>query len=83
VSAYRIISAQRARTPVSVACELLGVSRSGFYAWQTRAPSQRALHDAWLTERIKEIWKANREVYGAPRIHAELLRSPAGARSRA
>ena len=70
--AYRIISAQRARTPVSVACELLGVSRSGFYGWQTRAPSQRVLHDAWLTERIKEIWKANREVYGAPRIHAEL-----------
>ncbi len=70
--AYRIISAQRARTPVSVACELLGVSRSGFYGWQTRAPSQRALHDAWLTGRIKEIWKANREVYGAPRIHAEL-----------
>lgn len=70
--AYRIISAQRARTPVSVACELLGVSRSGFYDWQTRPPSERALHDAWLTERIKEIWKANREVYGAPRIHAEL-----------
>ena len=70
--AYRIISAQRARTPVSVACELLGVSRSGFYGWQTRPPSERALHDAWLTERIKEIWKANREVYGAPRIHAEL-----------
>lgn len=72
MSAYRIISAQRARTPVSVACELLGVSRSGFYAWQTRPPSQRALEDAWLTERIKEIWKANRKVYGAPRIHAEL-----------
>lgn len=70
--AYRIISAQRARTPVSVACELLGVSRSGFYGWQTRPPSERALHDAWLTKRIKEIWKANREVYGAPRIHAEL-----------
>lgn len=25
-----------------------------------------------MTERIKEIWKTNREVYGAPRIHAEL-----------
>lgn len=53
--AYRIISAQRAGTPVSVACELLGISRSGFYGWQTRAPSQRVPHDAWLTERIKEI----------------------------
>ena len=27
---------------------------------------------AQLTERIKEIWSANREVYGRPRIHAEL-----------
>lgn len=72
MTAYRIISAERARTPVSVACELLGVSRSGFYAWQTRPPSERELYDAWLTERIKEIWKANREVYGSPRVHAEL-----------
>jgi putative transposase len=72
VTAYRIVSAEKARTPVSVACQLLGVSRSGYHAWATRAPSDRALSDAWLTERIKEIWKANREVYGAPRIHAEL-----------
>lgn len=33
--AYRIISAQRPRTPVSVAFELLGVWCSGFYGWQT------------------------------------------------
>jgi putative transposase len=72
VTAYRIVSAEKARTPVSVACQLLGVSRSGYHAWATRAPSDRALSDAWLTERIKEIWKANRKVYGAPRIHAEL-----------
>ena len=72
MTAYRIISAEKARTPVSVACRLLGVSRSGYHAWATRPPSDRALSDAWLTERIKEIWEANRKVYGAPRIHAEL-----------
>jgi putative transposase len=72
VTAYRIISAEKARTPVSVACRLLGVSRSGYYAWATGAPSDRALSDAWLTERIKRIWADNRKVYGAPRIHAEL-----------
>ena len=59
---YRLISAEKARTPVSVACELLGVSRSGYYAWATRAPSDRALSDAWLIERIKQI-------------HAETVRS--------
>jgi putative transposase len=67
-----MISAEKARTPVSVACELLGVSRSGYYAWASRAPSDRALSDAWLLEKIREIWQANRHVYGAPRIHAEL-----------
>ncbi len=58
--------------PVSVACSLLGVSRSGFHDWQTRSPSDRELTDAWLTEKIKAIHIANRGVYGARRIHAEL-----------
>jgi putative transposase len=72
VSVYRFISAEKARTPVSLACRWLGVSRSGYYEWATRAPSQRALTDAWLTERIRAIHKAHRGVYGAPRIHADL-----------
>jgi hypothetical protein len=28
--------------------------------------------DAWLTEQIREIWEANRKVYGARRVHAAL-----------
>ena len=72
MSVYRLISAEKARTPISVICDLLGVSRSGYYDWATRAPSDRQLTDAWLTERIKEIHAANRGVYGAPRVHAEL-----------
>jgi hypothetical protein len=52
--------------PVSVACELLGVSRSGYHDWETRSPSDRELTDAWLTEKIKAIHLANRGVYGAP-----------------
>jgi putative transposase len=69
---YRLISAEKARTPVSIACELLGVSRSGFYDWERRVPSDRALGDAWLTEKITSIWAEHRKVYGAPRVHAEL-----------
>jgi putative transposase len=68
-----MIEAEKALgTPVSLACELLGVSRSGFCDWATRAPSDRALSDAWLVEKITEIHAANRGVYGAPRVHAEL-----------
>jgi len=72
VSVYRFISAEKARTPVSVCCRLLGVSRSGFYDWAGRAPSDRQLTDAWLVEQIKRIHAENRGVYGARRVHAEL-----------
>ena len=72
MSAFRLIAAEKAQHPVALMCEVLGVSRSGFHAWERRPPSDRALSDAWLTEQIKEIHQANRGVYGAPRIHAEL-----------
>ncbi len=70
----RYISAEKAHCDesVSLMCELLGVSTSGYYDWAGRVPSDRALTDAWLTEKIHEIWAANRKVYGAPRVHADL-----------
>jgi putative transposase len=68
-----MISAEKATGfPVSVACRLLGVSRSAFYVWEDGAPSDRRLTDAWLLERIKAIHTAHRGVYGWRRIHAEL-----------
>jgi putative transposase len=72
VTCYRIVLAEKARTPVSVACELLGVSTSGFYTWGSRAPSDRELSDAWLIERIRHIHVDNRQVYGSRRVTAEL-----------
>jgi putative transposase len=75
VSVYRHISAKKATGhPVSLMCELLGVSESGYWAWTTRAPSDRALTDAWLTERIRKIHADSRGIYGAPRVHAQLRR---------
>lgn len=73
MTVYRHISGEKAHgAPISRMCELLGVSASGYYAWTARAPSDRALGDAWLIERITAIHAANRGVYGAPRVHAEL-----------
>jgi len=51
---------------------VLGVSRSGFHAWERRPPSDRNLADAWLGERIRQIHSSSRGTYGAPRVHAEL-----------
>lgn len=69
---FAFIDRERAHHDVRTLCRLLGVSRSGFYAWLTRPASARAVADAVLTEQVKEVHAANREVYGAPRIHAEL-----------
>ena len=59
--------------PIATMCRLLGVSASGYHAWQGRPPSLRAQDDAGLLERIREIHAASRGTYGAPRIHAELV----------
>lgn len=72
MSIFRWIAAEKANHPVKAMCRVLGVSRSGFYAWQARPPSERALADTWLAERIRTIHADNRGVYGAPRVHAEL-----------
>jgi putative transposase len=72
VSCFRLIAAEKARFPISLSCRVLGVSRSGFHGWERRPRSQRALTDAWLSERIREIHKRSRESYGARRIHLDL-----------
>jgi len=58
--------------PTQVACRVLGVSESGFYAWKNRPPSARAIRHAWLTDLIHQIHQQSRGTYGALRVHAEL-----------
>ncbi|MGH3641159.1 MAG: IS3 family transposase [Mycobacterium sp.] len=75
MTVYRHISGERAHgAPISLMCELLGVSQSGYWAWCTRPPSDRELSDAWLTERIRKIHGASKGRYGSPRVHAMLRR---------
>ncbi|WP_287001649.1 IS3 family transposase, partial [Gordonia sp. UBA7860] len=58
--------------PVQVACRLLEVTESGYYAWRSRAPSAREVRHAWVTEQIRAVHIASRGTYGARRVHAEL-----------
>ncbi len=53
-------------------CTVLEISRSGFYAWLKREPSERNKSDARILELIREVHKTNRGVYGAPRVHEAL-----------
>lgn len=54
--------------------EIFGVSRSGYYSWMGRGPSDRAKENQRLTRRIKQIWLDSGKTYGSPRIHQQLLR---------
>ncbi len=72
MSSFRLIDAERANYPVALLCRMLGVSKSGYYAWRSRPPSERRQQDALLTEKIREIHSRSRETYGYPRVHAEL-----------
>ena len=66
------MSDHQAEHDVSTMCRVLELSRSGFYAWQGRAPSARAVRDQALMRRIEAIHEDSRGTYGAPRIRAEL-----------
>ena len=56
-------------------CEVLGVSRSGYYSWVARArPTARELRDAERLPKIRATHAASRGIYGSPRVHASLRR---------
>jgi putative transposase len=73
VSVFRFVEQEKATFPVMTMCRVLGVSPSGFWAWRKRGPSDRALGDAELAERIRAIHRRSRGTYGCPRVHAELV----------
>jgi len=72
VSIFNLIDAERASYPVAGLCRMLGVSKSGYYAWRGRPPSESRRQDALLIEKIREIHSRSRQTYGYPRVHAEL-----------
>lgn len=71
---YRFIDDHDEVWPVTVMCEVLEVSRSGFYDWRGRGPSPRAQEDFELGELIELIHDDSGGTYGSPRIHRTLRR---------
>ena len=55
-------------------CRLLRVSRSGYYDWAQRAESVRSLRDRELRLLIRQVHLESGCVYGARKVHRELLR---------
>ena len=58
--------------PLTHLCQILNVSRSGFYAWERRPVSAHAHRDQQLRVLVRASHEASRRTYGSPRIHRDL-----------
>jgi putative transposase len=68
----RFIHSNRTTLNIAALCRLLHVSRSAYYRWQRTQSSARQQRDNELLALIRTIHRQSQEVYGSPRIHAEL-----------
>ena len=57
---------------IAAVCQVLEVSRSGYYAWLARPHSPRAVRRRELAVKIRAIHREHRRVYGSPRVHRAL-----------
>src|SRR5271165_290073 len=76
---FRFIEDRRADYPVTILCEVLGVSPAGYYAWRARPESRRSVANRALADEIKRVHRDTGGRYGSPRIHAELRAQGRGA----
>jgi putative transposase len=75
VTGFRFVDDHQADYRITDLCRVVSVSRSSFYAWKTRTPSpRRAVENAALLEKIREIHERSRRTYGAPRVFGQLRR---------
>lgn len=78
---YAFIRAHQGEHPVRRLCQVLGVAKAGYYAWQRRqqqGPSPRRQAETALTGAIRQVHAASGATYGSPRIHAELVAQGVG-----
>jgi len=71
---YAFMAAHEQEFTLKQMSQVLGVSRSGYYAWKQRSPSLRERANAALLTEIRMAYQKSRKTYGSPRIHAYLRR---------
>jgi putative transposase len=71
---YQFMAEHEGEFRIERMCQVLGVGRSGYYAWRSRPTSLRAQANEALLVKIQAEFQISRETYGSPRIHAALQR---------
>ena len=74
---FRFVHEHRETFRVGVMCEVLKVSRSGYYAWRERPHSEREQANHTLRQAIGRIHTESRGTYGSPRVYQMLRRGGA------
>jgi len=69
---YAFIKAHRHEHKVRTLCRVIGVHRSGFYAWCRQPLSKRAREDVRQTGLIKQFWIESGGIYGYRKIHDDM-----------
>ena len=69
---YDLIQECQGRFSVDRMCKALDMSRSGYYAWKGRPPSERERENRELAFHIKVVHRETDATYGTPRITKEL-----------
>jgi putative transposase len=69
---YQFIREQQPWHSIKVLCSAMKVSRSGYYDWLRRVPSNRSVEDQKLWPKIQRMHHRCREAYGAVRLRNEL-----------
>lgn len=69
---YALIHRHEGQHPVALMCRVLTLSRSGYYDWRGRLPSDRAKANVRLAADVHRVYAANKGRTGAPRITKHL-----------
>ncbi|WP_068676848.1 DNA methyltransferase [Oceanobacillus sp. Castelsardo] len=65
---YDFIHKHKDEFPIKKMCDLLKVSKSGYYSWEGRSQSDQERRKKYLTSQIKQIYLKNDGRIGSPKI---------------
>ena len=69
---YEFIANHQGQFIINICCDVLQVSRSGYYDWRKRKPSNQELSNRNLDRRIRELFTQQKQRAGSPRITKDL-----------